>query len=123
MVKKNNRKESPYDPKFVEKIKRSEQQIAEGKCVRVTDVDEFIANLTDEPVTVPEVTREDIDKIRELSHRRLAERLKDDEIVDAVTERFMQNRKGEGELTETELLLLNSQINASRCLASRLDDD
>lgn len=123
MVKKNNRKESPYDPKFVEKIKRSEQQIAEGKCVRVTDVDEFIANLTDEPVTVPEVTREDIDKIRELSHRRLAERLKDDEIVDAVTERFMQNRKGEGELTETELLLLNSQINASRYLASHLDDE
>lgn len=36
-----------------------------------------------------------------------------EEIAKAVTERFIKNRKRKGELTETEIALLNSQINAS----------
>ena len=43
--KKRNNRKSPYNPEFVAKIKMSEQQIAEGKYVRVTDVREFIASL------------------------------------------------------------------------------
>ena len=118
--KKRNNRKSPYNPEFVAKIKMSEQQIAEGKYVRVTDVREFIANLDNEPITVNEVTREDLDRIRELSHQRVAEKLKDAEIVAAVTERFMQNRKGEGELTDNELFILNSQINFARYFAGKL---
>lgn len=76
MAKKSNNRKSPYDPEFVAKIKRSEQEIAEGKYVRVTDVKEFIANLS--------------------------ENNKDDEIVATVTERFMQNCKGVGELNDKD---------------------
>ena len=36
---------SPYKPDFVEKIKKSEQQIANGKFVRVTNVKEYIDGL------------------------------------------------------------------------------
>lgn len=35
------------------------------------------------------------------------------QIAKAITERFMKNRKRKGKLTETELAVLNSQINAS----------
>ncbi len=120
MPKKNrNNRKSPYNPEFVAKIRMSEQQIAEGKYVRVTDVREFIDSLDAEPVTANEVTREDLDRIRELSHQRLAEKLKDAEIVEAVTERFMKNRKGDGELTDNELTMLNSQINFSRYLTDK----
>ena len=43
-----------------------------------------------------------------------------DKIVNAVSKRFFETRKRTGELTDKELMLLNSQINASRLLADKL---
>ena len=48
------------------------------------------------------------------------EKLKDAEIVAAVTKRFMQNREGESELNDKELFILSSQINFTRYLANKL---
>ena len=118
--KKRNNQNSPYNPEFVAEVKKAQKEIDEGKGIEITDVDQFFANLDNEPITVNEVTREDLDRIRELSHQRVAEKLKDAEIVAAVTERFMQNHKGDGELTDNELFILNSQINFSRYLADKL---
>lgn len=44
----------------------------------------------------------------------------DADIVNAVTKRFMLNRKKKGELDDKEIMMLNSQINASRYFAGRL---
>lgn len=117
---KNKRSKSPYNPEFVAEVKKAQKEIDDGDGIEIADVDHFIANLDAEPVTANEVTREDLDRIRELSHQRLAEKLKDADIVEAVTERFMKNRKGDGELTDNELTMLNSQINFSRYLADKL---
>ena len=43
-----------------------------------------------------------------------------DKIVNAVSKRFFEKRKRTGELTDNELFILNSQINASRLFADRL---
>ena len=45
---------------------------------------------------------------------------KTDNIVKAVSKRFFEKRKRTGELTDNELFILNSQINASRLFADRL---
>lgn len=44
----------------------------------------------------------------------------DADIVNAVTKRFMLNRKKKGELDDKEIMMLNSQINASRYFAGKL---
>ena len=48
------------------------------------------------------------------------EKYKDDKLVAAVTERFMQNHNSEGELSDKELIILNSRINFARYLAGKL---
>ncbi len=56
--------------------------------------------------------------VKFLEDNKIIEADKTDNIAKAVSKKFFENRKRTGELTDTELMLLNSKINASRLLAN-----